>query len=125
MQVRLYLDEDAMDSDLVRALRVRGVDVATALDKGALQIPPMKNNWNMRQSMDERCIPSTFATSWAFILRMRRWANRTQGSFSVSNNITVSVNRCGVWSDLSKCDPLRVCAIQLSSSALGDKGNVS
>ena len=34
MQIRLYLDEDAMDSDLVRALRLRGVDVATALDAG-------------------------------------------------------------------------------------------
>jgi hypothetical protein len=34
MLIRLYLDEDAMDSDLVRALQVRGVDVATALDFG-------------------------------------------------------------------------------------------
>jgi uncharacterized protein with PIN domain len=34
MQIRLYLDEDAMDSDLVRALRLRGVDVTTALDTG-------------------------------------------------------------------------------------------
>ena len=34
MQIRLYLDEDAMDGDLVRALRLRGVDVTTALDAG-------------------------------------------------------------------------------------------
>jgi uncharacterized protein with PIN domain len=34
MQIRLYLDEDAMDSDLARALRLRGVDVTTALDAG-------------------------------------------------------------------------------------------
>lgn len=34
MQIRLYLDEDAMDSDLVRALRLRGMDVVTALDLG-------------------------------------------------------------------------------------------
>jgi len=34
MQIRLYLDEDAMDTDLVRALRLRGVDVTTALDVG-------------------------------------------------------------------------------------------
>jgi Domain of unknown function (DUF5615) len=34
MQIRLYLDEDAMDSDLVRALRLRDVDVMTALDLG-------------------------------------------------------------------------------------------
>jgi len=30
--IRLYIDEDAMDQDLVRALRVRGMDVITALD---------------------------------------------------------------------------------------------
>lgn len=34
MRIRLYLDEDAMDSDLVSALRLRGVDVTTALDAG-------------------------------------------------------------------------------------------
>jgi len=34
MQIRLYLDEDAMDSDLVRALRLHGIDVVTALDLG-------------------------------------------------------------------------------------------
>src|SRR6185295_17552984 len=34
MRICLYLDEDAMDSDLVRALRLRGVDVTTALDAG-------------------------------------------------------------------------------------------
>jgi hypothetical protein len=27
--IRLYIDEDAMDQDLVRALRVRGMDVIT------------------------------------------------------------------------------------------------
>ncbi len=34
MAIRLYLDEDAMDDDLVRALRLRGADVETALDAG-------------------------------------------------------------------------------------------
>ena len=34
MQIRLYLDEDAMDSDLIHALRLRGVDVTTALEVG-------------------------------------------------------------------------------------------
>ena len=36
MQIRLYLDEDAMDNDLVRALRLRGLDVITALDVGLI-----------------------------------------------------------------------------------------
>lgn len=34
MRICLHLDEDAMDSDLVRALCLRGVDVTTALDAG-------------------------------------------------------------------------------------------
>ena len=31
--IRLYLDEDSMDKELVAALRARGVDVVTALEK--------------------------------------------------------------------------------------------
>ena len=30
MTLRLYMDEDSMDQDIVRALRVRGIDVLTA-----------------------------------------------------------------------------------------------
>ncbi|HLG16633.1 MAG TPA: DUF5615 family PIN-like protein [Blastocatellia bacterium] len=33
MRIRLYLDEDTMDADLVHALRIRGVDVTTALEQ--------------------------------------------------------------------------------------------
>jgi hypothetical protein len=36
MRIRLYFDEDAMDSDLVRALRVRGVEVITAFEVGLI-----------------------------------------------------------------------------------------
>jgi hypothetical protein len=32
MEIRLYLDEDSMDRDLMRALRARGVDVESALE---------------------------------------------------------------------------------------------
>ncbi|MBA3945613.1 MAG: DUF5615 family PIN-like protein [Herpetosiphonaceae bacterium] len=39
MTLRLYLDEDSMDQDLVRALRARGVDVVTALDAGMIERP--------------------------------------------------------------------------------------
>jgi len=35
--IRLYVDEDAMDRDLVQALRARGVDVITALDAGMIE----------------------------------------------------------------------------------------
>jgi predicted nuclease of predicted toxin-antitoxin system len=32
--IKIYIDEDAMDADLVAALRARGVTVSTALDAG-------------------------------------------------------------------------------------------
>jgi hypothetical protein len=35
--VRLYVDEDAMDSNLVRGLRSRGIDVVTASDSGMIR----------------------------------------------------------------------------------------
>ncbi len=34
MQIRLYVDEDAMARALVRGLRARGVDLTTVLDEG-------------------------------------------------------------------------------------------
>jgi len=37
VRIRLYVDEDAMDKDLIQALRVRGVDVITALDAGMVE----------------------------------------------------------------------------------------
>ena len=43
MRIRLYFDEDAMDSDLVRALRVRGVEVITAYDVGLIALPDEKH----------------------------------------------------------------------------------
>ena len=37
MKIRLYFDEDAMDSDLVHTLRIRGVDVTSALEQGMIR----------------------------------------------------------------------------------------
>lgn len=37
MTIRLYIDEDASDKDLLRALRARGVDVLTALEAGMIE----------------------------------------------------------------------------------------
>jgi len=38
-QIQIYIDEDAMDSDLVAALRSRGVTVLTALGAGLTEKP--------------------------------------------------------------------------------------
>jgi hypothetical protein len=37
--IKLYVDEDAMDADLIAALRARGVDVITALDADLIGQP--------------------------------------------------------------------------------------
>jgi uncharacterized protein with PIN domain len=37
--IRLYIDEDAMDRDLLRALRARGVDVVAANEVGMVHRP--------------------------------------------------------------------------------------
>lgn len=37
MKIRFYFDEDAMDADLVEALRARGVDLETAYEAGMLE----------------------------------------------------------------------------------------
>jgi hypothetical protein len=37
--IQIYIDEDAMDSDLVAALRARDVGVTTALDAGLIERP--------------------------------------------------------------------------------------
>ena len=39
MQARFYIGEDAMDYDLVQALRLRGVDVQTAREAGRIGSP--------------------------------------------------------------------------------------
>ena len=36
-RIKIYIDEDAMDSDLVAALRSRGVTVITAIDAGLVE----------------------------------------------------------------------------------------
>jgi len=38
LMFKLYIDEDSMDRDLVRALRARGVDVVTAQEVGRIGI---------------------------------------------------------------------------------------
>ena len=37
MTIRLYIDEDAMDKDLIQALRARGIDVMTAFEAGMIE----------------------------------------------------------------------------------------
>ena len=52
MTIRLYVKEDAMDKDLVQAIRARGVDVITALDAGMIEradiLTPLRSRQGVR-----------------------------------------------------------------------------
>ena len=58
-QIKIYIDEDAMDSDLVVALRSRGVTVITALDAGSPR-SLTTNSWPLPPNMG---VSSTRSTS--------------------------------------------------------------
>jgi hypothetical protein len=96
MLIRRYLDEDAMDSDLVRALRLRGVDVTTALDVGLIGSAD-EAHLKFAIASERTLIPSMLATSWPFIRRIWRRGNRTPESFSLSNNAIALGSRCDDW----------------------------
>ena len=66
MKIRLYLDEDAMDGDLVQALRLRGVDVTTANLEGMANCAD-DEHLEYATHKGESCTPLTLAITCAFI----------------------------------------------------------
>jgi Domain of unknown function (DUF5615) len=59
-QIKFYIDEDAMDSDLTAALRARGVAVITALDAGLVGKPDEEH---LAFATADRCALYTFNVS--------------------------------------------------------------
>lgn len=59
-QFKVYIDEDAMDNDLVAALRARGVVVITALDAGLVGRP---DDQQLAFAADQGCVLYTFNVS--------------------------------------------------------------
>jgi hypothetical protein len=59
-QIQIYVDEDAMDSDLVAALRSRGVTVITALDAGLIEKP---DELQLIFATEQGCVLYTFNVS--------------------------------------------------------------
>jgi len=59
-QIKIYIDEDAMDSDLVAALRSRGVTVITALDAGLAGKP---DGEQLAFAVEHGCVLYTFNVS--------------------------------------------------------------
>jgi Domain of unknown function (DUF5615) len=59
-QIKIYIDEDAMDGDLVAALRSRGVVVVTALDAGLTEKPDEEQ---LVFATEHECVLYTFNVS--------------------------------------------------------------
>ena len=59
-QIGIYIDEDAMDSDLVAALRYRGVTVITPLDAGLTEKP---DEDQLAFATESGCVLYTFNVS--------------------------------------------------------------
>ena len=68
---KIYFDEDAMDSDLVSALRSRGVEVVTALDAGLIGKPDEEH---LAFATEQGCILYTFNVSDFYRLH-RQWTS--------------------------------------------------
>ena len=62
-QVKIYIDEDAMDGDPVVALRSRGVTVTTPLDAGLIGKPDEE-----QLAFERECVLYTFNVSDSFRL---------------------------------------------------------
>jgi hypothetical protein len=59
-RIKIYIDEDAMDSDLVAALRSRGITVITALDAGFAR---RSDDEQLAFASDHGCVLCTFNVS--------------------------------------------------------------
>lgn len=59
-QIKIYIDEDAMDSDLVAALRSRGVAVITPLDAGLAE---KSDEEQLAFATERECVLYTFNVS--------------------------------------------------------------
>jgi hypothetical protein len=59
-QIEIYIDEDAMDSDLVAALRSRGVTVIAALDAG---LADKSDGEQLAFATERACVLYTFNVS--------------------------------------------------------------
>jgi hypothetical protein len=59
-RTKIYIDEDAMDSDLVAALRSRGIPVITAMDAGLVG---KSDNEQLAFAAEHGCVLYTFNVS--------------------------------------------------------------
>jgi hypothetical protein len=93
MRIRLYADEDAMAHRLARELRLRGLDITTALDEGMIE-RQTSIIWNTRASRDEFYTHSTLRTIIGYIPSSLLRVESMLGLYWPSSNATARTNNC-------------------------------
>jgi hypothetical protein len=98
--IKIYIDEDAMDSDLVAALRHRGVTVITPLDAGLTEKPDEEQ---LAFATEGGCVLYTFNVSDFYRLHTE-WviAGREHAGMILAPQQT------GLWGRLSTCGRLAI-----------------
>jgi hypothetical protein len=88
-QIGIYVDEDAMDSDLVTALRSRGVAVITALDAGLIR---KSDEEQLAFATASDCVLYTFNVSDFYRLSRAVGPCRKRARWDDSNAATTVLN---------------------------------
>jgi hypothetical protein len=102
-QIRIYIDEDAMDSDLVAALRSRGVTVITPLD---VLLTGRSDEQQLAFATEHECVLYTFNVSDFYRLHAL-WVS---GGREHSGLILVPQQRFSVGEQLRRVLRLRTAA---------------
>jgi len=110
MQIRLYLDEDAMDSDLVHALRMHGIDVTTALAEGLIE--HYDNDHLAFAASQSRALYSSNAGD--YLALHSEYLTQGRHPFLPRSNATALASRCTACSGSSIADQPKPCKIKLN-----------
>ncbi len=118
MQARLYIDEDAMDDDLVQALRLRGVDVETALEAGLVGRPDEEQ---LAHAAEAGRVLYTFNVGDFMNLHGEYISSGqlTPASSSETSSASASVSRCGGCCEYWHSGRLKRCRTATNSSVPG------
>jgi hypothetical protein len=110
--LKIYFDEDAMDSDLVAALRSRGVEAVTALDAGLIGKTAEEQ---LAFATEQQCVLYTFNVSDFYRLHTR-WTGANKGHGGM---ILAAQQRFPVGEQLR-----RILRLRASTTMASMRGNV-
>ena len=120
MTVRLYIDEDAMDTDFVRALRTRGVDLLTANEAGMVAEPD-EHHLRYAAAHGRALLSYNIADYHRIHAVFQANGEPHAGIILVEQTRFPSGSRCAACSSWSRPAPPRRCRTAWSSSPPGGR----